>query len=160
VPLRLTDKERPRFSGFEDADVGLTGSFSFVTAEPDVVLHHKTWRREQGAESLQYRLFVILRRHSTLLPAMLLRVKLRVAHGLLGRAGRARLRQGNFTCCEVRNARTMCSIHLVQYGRRKTILRHGPSLNNSAPPINSLASASGFALGHSLKHLAELAELV
>lgn len=23
-----------------------------MTAEPDVVLHHKTWRREQGAESL------------------------------------------------------------------------------------------------------------
>jgi hypothetical protein len=38
------------FSGFEDADVDLTGSFSFVTAEPDVVLHHKTWRRAQGAE--------------------------------------------------------------------------------------------------------------
>jgi hypothetical protein len=30
----------------------------------------------------------------------------------------------------------MCSIHLIQYGRRKRILRHGPSLNNSAPPIN------------------------
>ena len=29
-----------------------------------------------------------------------------------------------------------------QYGRRKRILRHGPSLNNSAPPINTLASAS------------------
>jgi hypothetical protein len=37
---------------------------------------------------------------------------------------------------------TMCSIHLIQYGRRKRILRHGPSLNNSVPPINTLASAS------------------
>src|ERR1700730_5814928 len=36
----------------------------------------------------------------------------------------------------------MCSIHLIQYGRRKRILRHGPSPNNSAPPINMLASAS------------------
>ena len=36
----------------------------------------------------------------------------------------------------------MCSIHLIQYRRRKRILRHGPSLNNSAPPINTLASAS------------------
>jgi hypothetical protein len=47
-----------------------------------------------------------------------------------------------FTCCGVQNARTMYSIHLIQYGRRKRILRHGPSLNNSAPPINTLASAS------------------
>ena len=36
----------------------------------------------------------------------------------------------------------MCSIHLIQYGRRKRILRRGPSPNNSAPPINTLASAS------------------
>jgi hypothetical protein len=28
------------------------------------------------------------------------------------------------------------------HGRRKRILRHGPSLNNSAPPINTRASAS------------------
>jgi len=28
------------------------------------------------------------------------------------------------------------------HGRRKKISRHGPSLNNSAPPINTLASAS------------------
>jgi len=28
------------------------------------------------------------------------------------------------------------------HGRRKRISRHGPSLNNSAPPINTLASAS------------------
>ena len=48
----------------------------------------------------------------------------------------------HFTCCEIQNARTMCSIHLIQYGRRKRILRHGPSLNNSAPPINTRASAS------------------
>jgi hypothetical protein len=34
------------------------------------------------------------------------------------------------------------SIRLIQYGRRKRILRRGPSLNNSAPPINTLASAS------------------
>ena len=32
--------------------------------------------------------------------------------------------------------------HLDEYGRRKRILRRGPSLNNSAPPINTRASAS------------------
>ncbi len=49
---------------------------------------------------------------------------------------------GHFTYCAGRSARTMCSIHLIQYGRRKRILRLGPSPNNSAPPINTRASAS------------------
>jgi hypothetical protein len=31
----------------------------------------------------------------------------------------------------------MCSIHLIQYGRCKRILRLGPNPNNSAPPINT-----------------------
>jgi Antibiotic biosynthesis monooxygenase len=47
-----------------------------------------------------------------------------------------------FHLLRVRSATTMCSIRLIQYGRRKRLLRHGPSLNNPVPPINTLASAS------------------
>jgi hypothetical protein len=49
----LAAREKPEVAIITAVD--LTGNFGFVTAEPDVVLHRETWRREQGAESLQYR---------------------------------------------------------------------------------------------------------